>query len=77
MPSKIKPIPRKRFELFLKMIGCKYKRTKGDHIMFNRKGLLRSVVITIDKEVPAFIIRTNLRTLGLSTDEYIELIKQI
>lgn len=75
--AKLAPIKRAKFETFLRLIGCTLKRTKGDHLIYVRPGLKRPVVITADKEVPVFIIRTNLRTLGLSIEEYITIIEQI
>lgn len=37
----------------------------------------RPVIITADTDVPIFIIRNNLRTLGMSVKEYLNLIKQV
>ncbi|MBI2268176.1 MAG: type II toxin-antitoxin system HicA family toxin [Candidatus Blackburnbacteria bacterium] len=58
MPQ-LSPIKRRKFEKFLKFIGCKLKRTKGDHLIYDRPGLDRPVVITSDNEIPIMIIRTN------------------
>jgi predicted RNA binding protein YcfA (HicA-like mRNA interferase family) len=74
---RLTPIKRKRFELFLKMVGCRLERTKGDHFVYSRSGLKRPVIITADREVPVFIIRNNLRTLNISVEEYLEALKQI
>lgn len=74
---RLTPIKRKRFELFLRMIGCKLKRIKGDHLIYTRPGLKRPVVITTDTDVPMFIIRTNLRTLNMSLEEYLAIIEQL
>lgn len=76
MPQ-ISPIKRKKFETFLRMIGCKLTRTKGDHFVYSRPGLKRPVIITADTEVPVFIIRNNLRTLNMTVEEYLEILKQI
>lgn len=75
--AKLTPIKRQRFEAFLRLIGCTLKRTKGDHFIYSRQDLKRPVVITADKEVPAFIIRSNLRTLGMSSEEYLNIIEQV
>lgn len=74
---RLTPIKRKKFETFLRMIGCVLKRTKGDHLVYTRKDLKRPVIITADSEIPIFIIRNNLRTLGISIEEYLNLIDQI
>ena len=71
------PIKRKKFELFLRLIGCKLKRIKGDHFIYWRPGLKRPIVITADSDVPVFIIRNNLRTLGMSIEEYLNAIEQL
>lgn len=76
MPQLV-PLSRKKFERFLEYIGCNLKRKKGDHFIYDRLGLDRPVVITADKEVPVFIIRNNLRTLNISPDEYLEILKKI
>ncbi|MCX6794324.1 MAG: type II toxin-antitoxin system HicA family toxin [Candidatus Gottesmanbacteria bacterium] len=75
--AKLAPIKRSKFEIFLRLIGCTLKRTKGDHLIYVRPGLKRPVVITADKEVPVFIIRTNLRTLDMSIEEYLNIIGQL
>lgn len=76
MPQ-IVPIKRKRFEMFLKFVGCFHKRNKGDHLIWDRKGLKRPVVFTADREIPVFIIRSNLRTLEMSVEQYLEIITKI
>lgn len=74
---RITPLKRKRFEKFLKYIGCYLKRQRGDHLIYDRIGLERPVIITTDKEVPIFIIRNNLRTLKMNTEEYLEILKKL
>lgn len=74
---KLRPVSRKRFEKFLRFVGCTLKRTKGDHFIYDRPGLDRPVVITADTEVPVFIVRNNLRVLKISTDEFFEILKEI
>ncbi len=76
MPQ-LTPAKRKNFEKFLKFVGCKLKRKKGDHFIYDRVGLDRPIVITADKDVPVFIIRNNLRTLKMSPEEYVEILKNL
>lgn len=71
------PIHWKKFEKFLLFVGCHFEREKGDHRIYWREGLKRPVVIPRDGELPIFIIRNNLRILGISPNEYIEILKQI
>lgn len=71
------PIDKLKFHRFLIYIGCKLTRTKGDHRIYWRENIKRPVVITEDKIVPVFIIRNNLRTLGISPEEYTEILKKL
>jgi predicted RNA binding protein YcfA (HicA-like mRNA interferase family) len=67
----------KRFEKFLLYIGCRFTREKGDHRVYWRNGLKRPVVVPRDGDLPVFIIRNNLRILGISPEEYIEILERI
>jgi len=71
------PLPWKKFEKFVLFIGCYFVRESGDHRIYWRKGLKRPVVFPKDKEIPVFVIRNNLRTLGISTKEYLEILKNL
>ncbi len=71
------PVSRKKFEKFLNYIGCKLKRQKGDHLIYDREDLKRPVVFAIDKDIPVFIVRNNLRTLGMSPEEFLQILKKI
>ena len=71
------PIHWKKFEKFLLFVGCHFEREKGDHRIYWREGLKRPVVIPRDEELPVFIIRNNLRILGIEPDEYLEILKRI
>ncbi len=74
---KISPIHWKKFEKFIKFIGCSYKRTKGDHLIYWRSDLKRPIVFPKDTEIPVFVIRNNLRVLGINVEEYKEILKRI
>lgn len=74
---RIAPISWKRFEKFLLFVGCEFVREKGDHRIYWRKGLARPVVVPRDSALPVFIIRNNLRVLGISPEEYLEILKRI
>ncbi len=75
MSRKIVPIKIRDFRQFLKTVGCSYERTQGDHEVWSKPGLLRPVVFPVkDKELTPFYIKSNLRTLKLTDDEYLKLI---
>ena len=52
--------------------GCMYTRTKGDHLIYHYLGAARPVVIPKYKEVPTFVIKNNMRIIGMSRDRYLE-----
>ena len=54
-----------------------YTRTKGDHLIYHYPGASRPVVIPKYKEVPTFVIKNNMRIIGMSRDKYLELLMKI
>ncbi len=46
--------------------GCRYVRTKGDHLIYHYPGATRPVVIPKYDEIPVFIIKNNMKIIGLS-----------
>lgn len=57
--------------------GFKCVRIEGDHFVFTKHGVARPVVIPDWKEVPVFIIKNNLRTAGLTREEYFSLLEKV
>ena len=55
--------------------GWVYVRTRGDHLIYEKRGFLRPVVIPKYKEIPRFIIQKNLQTARISRKEYFRLLK--
>lgn len=54
--------------------GCKYKRKKGSHHVLTYPGAKRAVVIPEYDEVDLDIIKNNMRTVGMSRDDYFRLL---
>lgn len=75
--SPLGPVKRKKFEKFLIFVGCKFKRQKGDHLIYDRADLKRPVVFPADKEIPVFIVRNNLRTLNIEVEEFLKILRQL
>lgn len=75
--ASVTPISWKRFEKFLLFVGCQFVREKGDHRIYQRAGLKRPVVVPRDDQLPVFIIRNNLRILGITPEEYLKILKKI
>jgi predicted RNA binding protein YcfA (HicA-like mRNA interferase family) len=69
------PVSWQTFEKVLLQAGCRFDRQDGDHRIYNRDDLKRPVVVPMDNELPVFIIKNNLRTLGLSRERYFQLLK--
>jgi len=74
---KIKPTHYQVQIKIFEMTGCVYVRTKGDHIVYHYPGTVRPVIIPKSKEVPIFVIRNNMRIIGLSREKYFELLQKI
>jgi len=74
---KLTPVHWKKFERFLFYVGCNFVREKGDHRVYWRDGLNRPIIVPRDTQLPVFIIRNNLRTLGLSVEDYLEVLKRL
>jgi predicted RNA binding protein YcfA (HicA-like mRNA interferase family) len=77
MPS-LKPISWKKFEKFLLYIGCEFKRQNGGHRIYTRAGLSRPIVLPChgSDTLPLFIIRNNLKLLGIDIEQYSDLLKK-
>jgi hypothetical protein len=53
-----------------KLAGCVESRMKGDHLVMTKPGMARPVIIKMDKQMGEDIVRSNMRTLGLSRQEF-------
>jgi predicted RNA binding protein YcfA (HicA-like mRNA interferase family) len=74
---RIIPISASKLRRVFEKAGFTLVRTEGDHFVYVKAGMARPVVIPDWDEVPVFIIKNNLRTAGLSRDEYFALLEQI
>ena len=74
--DKVGKVSWQRFEKFLFAIGCEFRGETGDHRKYKKPGLLRPIIIPRDKQLPQFIIMNNLRTLGMTKEEYAEIIRK-
>jgi predicted RNA binding protein YcfA (HicA-like mRNA interferase family) len=73
---KFTPIDWKTLERVFLAAGFRFARQEGSHRSYIKDGVTRPVVIPAYKEVPVFIIRNNLKTAGISRDEYFRLLEQ-
>lgn len=49
-------------------------RQEGDHLIYVKDNIKRPIVIPMYKSVPVFIILNNLKTAGISREEYLALL---
>ena len=73
---RITPIHYRKLAKIFEKKGFELLRTEGDHLIYDKKGILRPVVIPKYKEVPEFIILNNLKTAGISRKEYFKLLNK-
>jgi len=71
------PIKSKDFEKFLVHVGCTFSRQKGSHKAYWRSGLIRPLIIVEGKLLETGVIRKNLRALGISDEQYLEILKSL
>ena len=71
---KISSIPAWKLRKIFELAGFVCVRTEGDHLVFTKPGVMLPVVIPDWKEVPVFIIKNNIRTTGITRDEYFVLL---
>lgn len=65
------------FRRFLEFQGLKLIRTKGGHEVWSRTDLLRPIILQSHIEpVPEFIVKNNLRTLGIKSDDLVKFLKK-
>jgi len=74
---RIQSIHWKDFEKFLFNMGCEFKREKGDHRVYWRKGLKRPIIIPRDTSLPVFIILNNLKVLGISREKHLKTLESL
>ena len=57
--------------------GCYYKRKRGSHHILTFPGAKRAVVIPEYDEIDVDIIKNNMRTVGMSREEYFALLQKV
>lgn len=74
---RIAPIHYRKLAKVFEKKGFAYIRTQGDHMVYQKEGITRPIVIPMYKEIPEFIILRNLKTAGIPRKEYLELLRKI
>ncbi len=73
---KFAPVDWRTLERIFLSNGFTFLRQQGSHRTDTKAGASRPVVIPTYREVPVFIIRNNLKTAGMSRDDYFKLLEQ-
>ena len=74
--SKFAPVNWKTLEQIFLAVGFQFARQEGSHRSYSKQGIARPVVVPTYREVPVFIIRNNLKTAGISRDDYFRLLER-
>lgn len=74
---KIHPINYKKLSKVFEAAGFKFVRQRGDHLVYVKSGVKRPVIIPRYDEVPVFIILNNMRSAGLTREDYFKLLEKV
>ena len=77
MSDKLKPTNWQTQEAIFEKFGFVFERKRGSHRVYTKEGIARPVIIPKYNEVGIDIIRSNMRTAGMSRKEYIKLLKEV
>ena len=72
---KIVPIPARKLRKVFEHAGYTCRRIEGDHYVFSKPGAKRPLVIPDWDDGPVFIIKNNLKSAGISREEYFLLLE--
>jgi predicted RNA binding protein YcfA (HicA-like mRNA interferase family) len=75
--AKITPLNWSVLEKVFLEAGFRFARQKSSHRPYTKPGISRPVVIPTYDEIPVSIIKNNLKTAGLSRDEYFRLLDRV
>ena len=70
------PVHWRTLEQVFLAAGFRFVRQQGSQRSYVKPGSARPVVIPTYEEIPVSIIRNNLKTAGISRDEYFSLLEQ-
>ena len=76
--SKLPIVKAAKLEKILLQLGFVYQRQKGSHVFYRHPdGRYTTIPHHPSKELPRELIRTILKQINLSTDEFIELLNKV
>lgn len=66
------------FRQILAILGLEKDRTKGGHEAWMKAGMTRPVIFQTHKEpVPEFIVKNAIRDLGLTRQEFLDILEKL
>lgn len=74
---RITPVDWRTLEKVFLSVGFKFARQEGSHRSYTKPGVFRPVVIPAYDEIPVSIIRNNLKTAGITREQYFELLENV
>jgi len=75
--ARMTPVHWQMLERVFLAAGFRFVRQQGSHRSYVKPGIARPIVIPTYNEIPVSIIRNNLKTAGISRDEYFSLLEQV
>jgi predicted RNA binding protein YcfA (HicA-like mRNA interferase family) len=73
---RITPVHWKVLEKVFLAAGFRFVRQEGSHRAYVKPDIARPLIIPTYTEVPVAIIRNNLKTAGITRDEYFRLLEE-
>ena len=70
----MRPVSWQQFRKVCLLLGCIDSRQKGSHLIMTRAGMARPVVIPTHGDLTPDVLRSNLRTLGVSREHFEDLL---
>lgn len=74
---RIIPVDYKTLLNIFQRYGCAYKRKRGSYHILSYPKAKRAVVIPEYEEIDVEIIKNNMRTVGITREQYFELLKKV
>jgi predicted RNA binding protein YcfA (HicA-like mRNA interferase family) len=71
---RLTPVHYRKLAKVFERKGFIYVRTHGDHLVYQKKGIARPIIIPMYREIPEFIILKNLKTAGITRKEYLKIL---
>ena len=73
---RITPVHWRVLEKVFLAAGFRFARQEGSHWSYTKAGISRPIVIPTYDEIPVSVIRNNLKTAGISREEYFRLLEK-